>query len=245
MSDEASFFVGYLPAPRDVRRRALAACALLLAAFVLLALTLGRTPLDIGASTFGDELAVTGTYMASPYPLVVAAPDTRHPRGRAIMLGGDGKQGVQQIGQAFDGRAVTVRGALVKRGDLDMLLVGGADQIAAAPAAAPPTPVSLGRWRISGEICDGKCASGGMRPGAGLAHKACANLCISTGLPPVLVANAPVEGRSFLLLADSDGGPAPSASADLVASPVTLEGELERRGDLLILKADWSKARAQ
>ena len=82
-----------------------------------------------------------------------------------------------------------------------------------------------------------------MRPGVGLAHRACANLCISTGLPPVLVTSAPVEGSAYLLLANADGGAAPAAIADLVALPVTLEGELERRGDLLIFRVDWSKAK--
>ena len=244
MRDQNSFFVGYLPAPPDVRRHAILAGLVLLAGFVLAALTLGRSPLDIGASSYGDELAITGVYSASPYPIVVSAPDTAHPRGRTIMLGGEGKVGAQNFGAAFDGRTVTVKGVLVKRGALDMLLVGGADQFAAASAAQQqPAATPLGRWRISGEICDGKCASGGMRPGVGLAHRACANLCISTGLPPVLVTSAPVEGSAYLLLANADGGAAPAAIADLVALPVTLEGELERRGDLLIFRVDWSKAK--
>jgi hypothetical protein len=105
---------------------------------------------------------------------------------------------------------------------------------------APATP--LGRWRITGEICDGKCYSGSMRPGNGLAHKACANFCILGGVPPVFVSTAPVEGSSFMLLADAAGGPLPGRLYDLVALRLQLEGELERRGDLLVFKVNLARA---
>ena len=243
MSSQRSFFVGYLPPPPDVRRRALGFSFIVCAGFALLAFLLGATPFDVGASQYGEDLEIAGLLQARPYPIVVAPPDRSHPQGRAIMLGGEGKHGAQDIGAGLDGRAVLAKGTLVKRGDLDMLLVGGDDALTATPASAEPAVATpLGRWRMSGEICDGKCASGAMRPGTGLAHKACANLCISGGLPPVFVSTAPVEGRNFLLLADRDGGPAPVAIADMVGAPVTLEGEVERRGDLLIFRVDWSRA---
>ena len=243
MRHEQSFFVGYLPAPGDVRRRALRFCLALFACIALLAVALGFTPFDIGPSQYGEDLQVSGVFQARPYPIVVAPPDSSHPQGRAIMLGGEGKHGAQDIGAGLDGRSVLARGTLVKRGDLDMLLVGRDDALTAAsekPDAGLATP--LGRWRVAGEICDGKCTAGIMRPGAGVAHKACANLCISGGLPPVLVAAKPVEGGAFLLLADTDGGPAPATIADIVGAPVLLEGEVERRGDLLIFRVDWTKA---
>lgn len=91
---------------------------------------------------------------------------------------------------------------------------------------------------MTGEICDGKCAAGSMRPGDGLAHKACANLCISGGLPPVLVMDLPVAGSTVVLIAGPDGGPMPKALYDLVALPVQIEGQLERRDDLLVFRAD-------
>jgi hypothetical protein len=112
-----------------------------------------------------------------------------------------------------------------------------------AGQGALPPPVPLGRWRITGEICDGKCYSGSMRPGNGLAHKACANFCILGGVPPVFVSTAPVEGTSFMLLGDTAGGPLPDRLYDLVALRVQLEGELERRGDLLVFKVDLNRAR--
>jgi hypothetical protein len=108
--------------------------------------------------------------------------------------------------------------------------------------SALPQPIPLGRWRITGEICDGKCYAGSMRPGAGIAHRACANFCLIGGVPPVFVSTAPVEGTSFMLLADAAGGPLPDKLYNLVALRVQLEGDLERRGDLLVFKVDLSRA---
>ena len=51
----------------------------------------------------------------------------------------------------------------------------------------------------------------------------------------VLVTTSPVEGPTFLLLADADGGPMPEALRPLVAARLMLEGAVERRGDLLVL----------
>lgn len=243
---QSEFFVGYLPAPRATRRAAMVFAVLLCVAFAGLAAVVGRTPFDIGSSQYGEDIAATGVFVARPYPLIVAAADAAHPHGRTLLLGGEGKHGAQDFGRSLDGRLARLEGVLVARGDIDMALVGGADQLrpvdgaAVAPQAAP-----LGRWRIAGEICDGKCAAGGMRPGTGLAHKACANLCISTGLPPVFVASKPIEGRSSLLLASRDGGPAPELIADMTAVPVTLEGDVVRLGDLLVFRVDWDRARRE
>jgi hypothetical protein len=77
-----------------------------------------------------------------------------------------------------------------------------------------------------------------MRPGAGIAHRACAGLCLSGGLPPVLVTTGAVVGTSFLLLAGPDGGPLPAPLARLAGLRIRLEGSIERRADLLVLRAD-------
>lgn len=246
MNEQPPFFVGYLPAASDTKRFAAALVAAILAGGALLALALGQTPTKVDASSYGDELSIAGVVLARPYPLIVAPADARHPLGRTMMLGGEGKHGAQDFGAGLDGRGAAANGVVVQRGDLDMLLIGGRDQLMSAPSLTRTVDaVSRGRWRISGEICDGKCASGAMRPGTGLAHKACAILCVSGGLPPILVSTAPVEGRNFLLLADAGGGPAPATIADLIGLPVTLEGEVEMVGDLPIFRVDWSKASRQ
>jgi len=77
-----------------------------------------------------------------------------------------------------------------------------------------------------------------MRPGTGLAHKACANLCLIGGIPPVFVSTQPVEGSEFLLIGGPDGGELPRAAYDRVGQFISVEGDLERRGDLLVLLID-------
>ena len=77
-----------------------------------------------------------------------------------------------------------------------------------------------------------------MRPGRGLAHKACANLCLVGDIPPVLALTGPVEGQMFMLIGGPDGGPMPTEMLDQTSVLVEMEGRIFRRGDLLILHAE-------
>ena len=127
------------------------------------------------------------------------------------------------------------------RGTLDMLLVGS---LAKPPLARHP-PRHARRWaswRLTGEICDGKCALGVMRPGTGLAHKACANVCVAGGVPPVLVTTAPVAGTQFLLIGDPAGHALPDTLRDHMAIPQRMDGVLEREADLLVFRTDLAAA---
>lgn len=244
---EPEFYVGYVPRPGPATLRfAAIAAALLLAGAGLLAFALGSLVADPGNGGYGDEVSLTGVVEMRPYPMLRLPSPSPGVPGRAVLLSGDGKFGVAARAAELAGGGVTAKGFPLKRGDLDMLTLSLPDGLQPASASSPPGAATpLGRWRINGEICDGKCYAGAMRPGSGLAHKACANLCISGGVPPVFVSAAPVEGRRFLLLADADGGPIPQTALDLVAIPLDLEGLLERRDDLLILRVDWSKAKTR
>ncbi|MGE6744243.1 hypothetical protein ACQKGC_28815, partial [Allorhizobium pseudoryzae] len=86
-----------------------------------------------------------------------------------------------------------LRGSVLRRGAIQMLVVEGRGQpLDASSGLDPAMHEPLGRWRIAGEICDGKCYAGAMRPGSGLAHKACANLCLIGEIPAVFVTVDPV-----------------------------------------------------
>ncbi len=247
MKDHDAFFVGYLKAPRQHAIACLTAAMLCLAGLIALALALGRSPIRPDDSGYAGEVALQGSITPDPYPLLLLPADPTHPAGRAIMLAGDGKRGVQAMAADLKGRTVMARGVMLKRGDLDMLVVAGDNGLQAigANTYTSAEPVSLGRWRMAGEICDGKCYSGAMHPGAGVSHKACANLCIGGGVPPVFAAFTPVENASFFLLADANGKSAPARLFDLVGIPVWLEGEMHRIGDLVVFRADWKTAAAQ
>jgi hypothetical protein len=77
-----------------------------------------------------------------------------------------------------------------------------------------------------------------MRPGEGIAHRACANLCLTGGVPPVFVSTGAVAGERFLMMADAGGGPLTAAALAHTALLVEIEGEVERRGGLLVFRID-------
>ncbi|MDH3667869.1 MAG: hypothetical protein OEN23_13160 [Paracoccaceae bacterium] len=57
-------------------------------------------------------------------------------------------------------------------------------------------------------------------------------------MPPVFVSSQPVEGSEFLLIAGPDGGPLPKKVYDQVGLFISVEGVIERRGDLLVFRID-------
>ena len=85
---------------------------------------------------------------------------------------------------------------------------------------------------------DSKCFLGVMNPGQLTPHRACAIRCISGGVPPVLLVRQKDGPAIYLLLVSSDGKPVNKQVLDLVAEPLEITGEVERQGELLILRTD-------
>ncbi|WP_425093646.1 hypothetical protein [Tropicimonas sp. S265A] len=247
MSDQP-FFVGYLGLPKGLRGFIVGLAVALVAGAAGLAAAIALTQDDPGEGAFRFDLGrqtVTGVLELTPSPVLhVTEGNENIDVGHTLMLSGQGKNGAIQRARALEGQTVVASGVLLTRGDLDMLqLRGGQDGLSAAEdaePATPPAPEALGRWRLAGEICDGKCTAGAMRPGRGIGHKACANLCILNGIPPVFVTTQPVEGAEFLLIAGEGDDPLPQDLYDWVAEYVTLEGDVSRHGDLLVLTVDTS-----
>jgi hypothetical protein len=207
----------------------------LLAGFGALAFALGVTVDDPGGGNFAGARSITGVLIADPYPMIVT--DNDH---HTILLSGGGKRGVQADARPLDGKHVHATGTGVKRGDRDLLLV---DQLQPEPnAAVPPVRESLGTWRLTGEICDGKCSLGVMRPGNKVAHKACANVCLIGGVPPVFITTTPVLGTRYVLLGDVENHALPDALRDYVAITTRMDGTLQRIGDALVFNTDVTKA---
>jgi hypothetical protein len=203
--------------------------------FAALAFTLGMTVDDPGGGDFTGDKDVTGVLIADPYPMIVT--DSDH---HTIPLSGGGKRGVQEQARALDGLHVRITGGGVKRGDRDLLLV---DQLQPEPGdAVLPVREPLGSWRLTGEICDGKCSLGVMRPGNKPVHKACANVCLIGGVPPVFITTTPVLGTRYLLMGDPDDHALPDTMRDYVAITTRMDGTLERIGDALVFRTDVSQA---
>ena len=252
---ERPFFVGYaskVPAPLVVFL--LAATLGILIGMAFLSFAIGASTTDPGDARFvggrNNMQEFVGVVQELPYPVLRTAPSEGHPESRTLMLTAPGKAGLQGRAATLGDQIVNATGFFLSRGDMDMLQLRGralapADEglTAAQRTFTPAPPVSLGRWRLTGEICDGKCYAGAMRPGDGLSHRACANLCLIGGVPPVFVSTGEIEGTSFFLLANQDGGPLPDELYDLAAIMLQLEGEVERLDDILVFKVDISQAR--
>lgn len=243
-NEDKPFFVGYLPVPRALRGLLIAVCVLFVSVLAGFGLALGVAQDDPGQGAFRFDYGrqtVTGVVELTPYPLLrVTEGNERIRPGQTLMLAGPGKTNVESRAIALEGQLAKASGILLERGDLDMMqLRGGRNGLDVAQGTAPPmTTVPLGRWKLAGEICDGKCLAGAMRPGRGIAHKACANLCLLGKVPPVFVSTQPVAGAEFLLITGPDGEHLPEKAYHYVAQFISLEGEVERRGDLLVLRMD-------
>lgn len=241
---DTPFFVGYLPVPRELNLFLWAVTGALVVLAAGLGFWIGATQDDPGPGAFRFDFGrqtVSGVIELTPVPILHVTEGTeRIPAGRSLLMTGPGKTGVMDRPGAEDGQIVTVSGVLLERGSLNVLQVRGGQGgfRAAEGTATAPEPVSLGRWRLAGEITDGKCLAGAMRPGRGMAHKACANLCVLGGTPPIFMSTQPVEGADHLLISGPEGSEIPAVAYDRMAQFISVEGEVTRRGDLLIFAMD-------
>ena len=218
---------------------------LLIAVFVSLLLAVSQHM--IGASVFewGNVKQFSGILQATPYPhLLVPRPGNADGQSRfsTYYLVAPWKFGLKPEAIApFDGKSVTLKGTLIYRGNQTMIEVVN-DSIQATNTAAPALTgqetITLGRQTLTGEIVDSKCFLGVMNPGQLTPHRACAIRCISGGVPPVLLVRQKNGPAIYLLLVSADGKPVNQQVLDLVSEPVEITGEVERQGELLILRAD-------
>ncbi len=234
------FFVGWGKIPKDYKVFLISLTASIIAVFAILSYAISSTQSDPGDGALMGLTTAVGILQADPYPVLHVISSGRYQPGETIILSGGGKRGVVKRAAGFDGQVVRAAGVTMQRGDLNgMQLRSGKNGLRGDDTGADAFTVrveNLGRWRLTGEICDGKCLNGAMRPGRGLAHKACANLCLLGGVPPVFVSSAPVEGSEFLLMADANGKAVTEEILKFTATYVEIEGEVERRGELLIFK---------
>jgi hypothetical protein len=81
-----------------------------------------------------------------------------------------------------------------------------------------------------------------MRQGNKPAHKACANVCLLGGVPPVFITTTPVFGTQYLLMGDPGNHALPDAMREYVAITSRMDGTLERIGDALVFRTDVTRA---
>jgi hypothetical protein len=217
-----------------------------------LSMVLAVSITDPARSLFGEnavpdlpqQVTLSGMLSSEPYPFLLVGPDATHPSGHGVMLSGDGKRAAEFDRAGLVGQMVEVTGLLLKRGALDMLVLNESPRLLQNERRVALTaPQSMGRWRVVGEICDGKCGAGIMSPGTGIAHKACASLCLIGGVPPVLVITHPLEGHQFLMISDNQGRALDNSLLRFIGMRVEIEGEVERRGDVALMRIQPGKLR--
>lgn len=199
-----------------------------------------RSSARYGSWDQGAERDWTGILHTSPYPLLRTRDIDGRPRTAFLAEGG--KTGLR-VPAEWDGRAVTLRGSLIARGEHAMIALSDPRSLAAKPQATldgladwPEAP--RGEALLIGEFLDAKCWFGAMRPGLGLTHKACAALCIRGGLPLAFcTGDVCDQGGQALLLLDEHGRAHGGAILPLVADRIAVRGHVLQVGDVLQLRA--------
>lgn len=252
MAEAGEFYVGYLKMPRTLAGFVRWMVPGMIAAALAVAWFVSRSQHDPGDGVWHDDAQTfVGRIAAKPYPLI-RVPSTA-PGGmvETILLVSEGKHGGGARVAALDGRIARVRGTVLERDGRRLLEL--AENDAVTPGAslsqaeqarlASPTVVPMGRVTVRGEIIDPKCYSGAMKPGEGKAHKECATLCISGGIPPMFVTIDAAGRRSYYLLTNPAGEALDNRILPFVADAVEISGALETRDDLQVFKIDPSSIR--
>jgi hypothetical protein len=249
MNQPDEFYLGWeAKPPPGIGRTVRKVVGVLLLLALLMPLVLAVSQHMIGTSVFewGTIKSFSGILQTQPYPhLLVSRPGTADGLSpySTYYLVAPWKFGLDREAIApLDGKSVMLKGTLIYRGNQTMIETKP-EWIAASTndqrRASSGTPYqSLGKQTLVGEIVDSKCFLGVMNPGQLTPHRACAIRCISGGCPPVLLVRQKDGPAIYLLLVSADGQPVNKQVLDMVAEPVEVTGEVERQGELLILRAD-------
>jgi hypothetical protein len=246
-NDQNEFYIGWeaRAAPgigRTVRKVVVA----LLSLAVLAPIALAISQRMIGASAFewGMHKDFSGILQTQPYPHLLV-PRPGNPGGlsqfSSYYLVAQWKFGLNADAIApLNGKSVTLKGTLIYRANQTMIETKTEWIRMSTNSSAPSLPqtIPLGKQTLIGEIVDSKCFLGVMNPGQLTPHRACAIRCISGGCPPLLLVRQKDGPAIYLLLASAAGKPVNQQVLDMVAEPLEITGEVQRQGDLLILRAD-------
>jgi hypothetical protein len=246
------FFIGWLPTPRSYVRflRPVIASLLLVAGGT--AATVSFLQRDPGAGHWDVDNPRTfdGIAYTRPYAMIRVPGEKPGAPPRTMLLVEDGKFGAlprvdQLVRSQAEGLAVRVSGTILQRDGRWILELGAGEKgmrklTQEEERKLPPlgwaAPQVLGKYvTLKGEIIDPKCYVGAMKPGGGKTHKACAMLCISGGVPPMLVTRDANGHETFYLLVTAEAGVANELALPFVGDPVEVSGRLLRLDDLLLL----------
>jgi len=244
VDSKSAFFVGYLKMPKRLGLFYWAVIPIVMGCVFGAGFGYAVGQKDPGQGRFmPPAMTLTGYFDLEPYPVLRTVPTEEFPESRTIMLTGAGKFGILDQVTAHQEQMVDVRGVFLVRGDHEIFQVGGRGVIPTEATLSPemqaftaPATEALGRYTLKGEIVDSKCYLGAMRPGEGKTHMVCANVCIMGGVPPMFVIYDDQGVSDILMLADEQGQSLAGLVSDYTSLFVSIEGEVEQRGDLKVFR---------
>ncbi len=233
------FYVGYLPLPRAHKRFLLGFITICVISSLALSFGIAIAQRDPGATQVFSSTGSTwvGTIYESPYPMLV------DDGGEIHLLIGLGKYGEHDRIKPWIGKRCEVSGYALAREHRRAIQLDVHDSTIAqaqGPTHSLPNPIQIDDEPIEfvGEIVDGKCYLGAMKPGDGKAHKACATLCILGRLPPMFV-DEHIQENDMLPLVLVDGSTdLPKSSLELVGERVRFVGKRSSIGSLTLINID-------
>ena len=245
---DKEFYVGYLPKmPKSFAKIIRPFIGLVLVAGIAFAVLflVGQTPFANSVFEFGNVKDFEGTIQAEPIPFLLiekAEENNGLPTFERVPLVAEFKEGADELVIDFNGERVKLKGTKIYRGDLQMIEVV-ADSVEKARGEAQKSDdkeESLGKQTLKGEIIDSKCYLGVMNPGNHKTHKVCAINCLRGGVPALFVVKDKKGNTSELWLLGKDKKPINKQILEYVAEPVSMTGEIVRKGDQLFFYSNPS-----
>lgn len=234
-------FVGYNAPTDGVKRGLLLGGVVAATAAGLAGAALGGHMTPPGPGRWDPAKVETwrGRLVMDPYPMLRFT--DADGQTQTALIGCPDKCGVALELSAFVDKLVEVSGSAAVRGDHLMITAarpfGWIRDVAEQTPPPEPTPgQALGALSLEGELMDAKCWLGSMRPGEGLTHKGCAELCVRSGLPLLFVTGGPERAKRVFIALGPDGAILDTAVLPFVADPVRATGAVEQRDGWLRLR---------
>jgi len=248
MEKNDEFYIGYGSGAGAKTKASLKKFVFLALAFFLVGAFLFaffQKPAVNSSFDFGSPTKLTGVYHESPYPMlrVTLAEHTY----KDILLLGFGKfgpnaylKGIREEEGELNGKQLQIEGQLIYYNGKTLLEIDNSQKISLIQGES--TTISTGRSQgnkiLTGEVTDPKCYFGVMKPGYGKIHRSCAALCISGGVPPVLVAMDKEGNESYFLLTDMKGNPINKDILPYIGQPAEFSGDSYTLNGWNVLRLD-------
>ena len=247
--NDQPFFVGYLSTPPALRKFYIPLVILLMVACAFFGYSLANSQKTTGPAQWltANPQTIQGLIKLQPYPVLHRFNPEAPDEVESILLVAQGKHSAGKFVTDLDGEMVDVTGFPIYRGGWSMLELRSKDDVQLVKTASQAqghwdrlrskTQVtSLGEIDFSGEVADSKCFLGVMKPGEGVVHRACAEVCLIGGLPAMLLVEGDDQQRYGYMLTTDEGESASHIVAMHAGDVMQVSGELMQKGSLLYIK---------